>query len=38
MKYLIASEGNTMEGGVSSHFGKAPFFITYDDETKKIDT
>lgn len=37
MKYLVASEGNSLESNVSSHFGKAPFFITYDDETKTLD-
>lgn len=37
MKYLISAEGNTLESSVSSHFGRAPFFITYDDETKKIE-
>ncbi len=36
MKYLIASEGNSLESSVSGHFGKAPFFLIYDDETKSL--
>lgn len=31
MKYLIASEGNSLEGNVSGHYGKAPFFLIYDN-------
>ena len=34
MKYLIASEGESLESSVSSHFGGAAFYIIYDDETK----
>jgi len=37
MKYLIASEGDSLEGVVSSHYGKAPFFLVYDDETKGLE-
>jgi len=37
MKYLIASEGNTLESKVSGHFGRAPYFLIYDDETKVLD-
>ncbi len=37
MKYLIASEGNGIDGIVSSHYGRAPYFLVYDDETKKLD-
>lgn len=37
MKYLIASEGNTMESSVSPHYGRAPFFLVYDDETKALE-
>ncbi len=37
MKYLIASEGNSLESGVSGHFGRAPFFLVYDDETKALE-
>ena len=36
MKYLIASEGNSLESTVSGHFGRAPFFLIYDDETKTL--
>ena len=36
MKYLIASEGDSLESSVSGHFGKAPFFLVYDDETKVV--
>ncbi|HUI30747.1 MAG TPA: NifB/NifX family molybdenum-iron cluster-binding protein [Candidatus Acidoferrales bacterium] len=36
MKYLIASEGNSIDNKVSGHFGRAPFFLTYDDETKTL--
>jgi len=38
MKYLIASEGNTLESKVSGHFGRAPFFLIYDDQTKSLTT
>ena len=34
MKYLIASEGNSVDSPVSSHYGRAPFFLIYDDESK----
>ncbi len=37
MKYLIAAEGESLDSTVSSHFGKAPFFMTYDDETTTLD-
>jgi len=37
MKYLIASEGNSLESGVSGHFGRAPYFLVYDDETKQLE-
>ncbi|MFZ1080323.1 MAG: NifB/NifX family molybdenum-iron cluster-binding protein [Candidatus Kryptoniota bacterium] len=37
MKYLIASEGNTLESNVSGHFGRAPFFLIYDDGTKTLE-
>jgi len=37
MKYLVASEGDSTESSVSSHFGRAPFFLTYDDETDKLE-
>ncbi len=37
MKYLISSEGNTLESNVSSHFGRAPFFLVYDDEAKSLE-
>lgn len=37
MKYLISSEGDTLESNVSSHFGRAPFFLVYDDETKSLE-
>lgn len=37
MKYLIASEGNTLESNVSGHYGKAPFFLIYDTETGNLD-
>lgn len=37
MKYLISSEGKTLESHVSSHFGRAPFFLVYDDETKALE-
>lgn len=36
MKYLISSEGNTLDSNVSSHFGRAPFFLIYDDETETV--
>jgi predicted Fe-Mo cluster-binding NifX family protein len=36
MKYLIATEDESLESNVSSHFGKAPFFISYDDATKAL--
>lgn len=32
MKYLIASEGNSTSSAVSVHFGKAPFFLIFDDQ------
>lgn len=31
LKYLIASEGNSIEDNVSSHFGRAAYYIVYDD-------
>ncbi len=37
MKYLIASEGNTLESNVSTHYGRAPFFLIYDDESRTFD-
>lgn len=37
MKYLIASEGNSLENVVSGHFGRAPYFLVYDDETKQLE-
>lgn len=37
MKYLIASEGKTIESSVSSHYGKAPYFLVYDDGTKTLE-
>ncbi|MGO9481981.1 MAG: NifB/NifX family molybdenum-iron cluster-binding protein [Candidatus Kryptoniota bacterium] len=37
MKYLIASEGNSLESSVSSHFGRAPYFLVYDGETKQLE-
>lgn len=37
MKYLISSEGDSLKSGVSSHFGRAPFFLVYDDETKTLE-
>ncbi len=37
MKYLIASEGNTLESNVSGHFGRASFFLIYDDGTKALE-
>lgn len=37
MKYLISSDGNSLESNVSSHFGRAPFFLVYDDETKALE-
>ena len=37
MKYLISTEGDTLESNVSSHFGRAPFFLVYDDETKSLE-
>ena len=37
MKYLIASEGNSLGSKVSGHFGRAPFFLVYDDETKALE-
>ncbi len=36
MKYLIASEGSSLESIVSGHFGRAPFFLIYDDENKSL--
>jgi len=36
MKYLVSSEGSSLESNVSSHFGRAPFFLTYDDETRVL--
>lgn len=36
MKYLIASEGNELESNVSTHYGRAPFFLVYDDEAKTL--
>ncbi len=36
MKYLISSDGETLAGNVSSHFGRAPFFLVYDDETRSL--
>ncbi len=36
MKYLVASEGSSLESDVSGHFGRAPFFLVYDDETKTL--
>lgn len=38
MKYLISSEGNTPESSVSSHFGRAPYFLIYDDETRTLES
>jgi predicted Fe-Mo cluster-binding NifX family protein len=38
MKYLIASEGSTLEDVVSPHFGRAPFFLIYDDVAKTLET
>ncbi len=37
MKYLISSEGNSLESSVSSHFGMAPYFLVYDDETNSLE-
>ncbi len=37
MKYLISAEGNKLESNVSSHFGRAPFFLVYDEETKALE-
>ena len=34
MKYLIAAEGSSTSSVVSSHFGKAPYFLIYDDNDK----
>ena len=34
MKYLISSDGNSASSPVSSHFGKAPYFLIYDDENE----
>lgn len=36
MKYLISSDGETLASNVSSHFGRAPFFMVYDDETHSL--
>ncbi len=37
MKYLISSEGNSLDSSVSSHFGRAPYFLVYDDETNSLE-
>lgn len=37
MKYLVASEGDSLQSGVSGHFGRAPYFLVYDDETKQLE-
>ncbi len=37
MKYLVASVGNTLKSGVSDHFGRSPYFLIYDDESKSLD-
>jgi len=34
MKYLISSDGISVSSPVSSHFGKAPYFLIYDDENE----
>ena len=37
MKYLVSSEGNSLESSVSSHFGMGPYFLVYDDETNLLE-
>ena len=38
MKYLVAAEDTTLEDNVSSHFGKAPYFIIYDTDKDSFET
>lgn len=38
MKYLVAAEDTTLEDNVSSHFGRAPYFIIYDTDKDSFET
>jgi predicted Fe-Mo cluster-binding NifX family protein len=38
MKIAVPSTGKTLESFASSNFGRSPFIIIYDDETKKYNS
>ena len=36
MKLAISSTGRSLDSDVDLHFGRCPFFIVYDDETRRF--
>jgi len=37
MRIAIASNGNSIESNISQYFGRCPFFVIYDTETKSLE-
>jgi len=37
MRIAIASNGNSIESNISQYFGRSPFFVIYDTETKSLE-
>ncbi|ABR55328.1 conserved hypothetical protein [Methanococcus vannielii SB] len=38
MKICVTSTGNSFESGFEQKFGRSPYFIIYDTETKEFET
>lgn len=38
MKILLATESDSLKSKIAKRFGKAPYYLIYDSETKKTET